>query len=74
MAKKARRSKQGDWLRCNRCGNPERKGHRWMQRGEDPPVSCPDCRSKYWDKPRVRHRPGLGDGGEEVVASSSTNK
>jgi hypothetical protein len=32
---------------CSRCG------HRWFPReNAAPPVTCPKCKSPYWDKPR----------------------
>ena len=31
---------------CNRCG------HVWVARTKIIPVTCPKCRSAYWDKPR----------------------
>lgn len=33
---------------CKRCN------HEWVQRKEDPPVSCPKCHSPYWQKPRKK--------------------
>ena len=62
-------TKPGEWLRCNRCGNPKRKGHHWRQRAEKPPVSCPDCRTKYWNKPRVRKKQGDADEGANPPSS-----
>ena len=37
-------------LKCNRCG------HTWVPRNNELPTSCPnpECRSPYWNKPRVR--------------------
>lgn len=33
--------------RCERCG------HEWIPKnGEHEPVTCPKCKSPYWDKPR----------------------
>lgn len=32
---------------CYRCG------HRWMPRSKQHPVSCPKCKSPYWDKPKL---------------------
>lgn len=37
-------------LLCSRCN------HEWITRIETPPVSCPKCKSIYWNKPRVRVR------------------
>jgi len=37
-------------FRCNRCG------FEWIPRSSKTPISCPKCRSKYWNKLRVRHR------------------
>ena len=31
---------------CLRCG------HKWVQRVEHDPVSCPRCKSPYWNRPR----------------------
>lgn len=39
-----------DPLKCNRCG------HEWVPIVAIP-VLCPHCRSRYWNKPRVRPRP-----------------
>lgn len=33
--------------KCNRCG------HSWIPRTENPPQTCPKCKSPYWDKERV---------------------
>ena len=33
---------------CNRCG------HEWFSRAKNGPQQCAHCRSKYWNKPRVR--------------------
>jgi len=32
---------------CLRCGN------KWIAQKENP-VSCPRCKSTYWNKPRIR--------------------
>ena len=32
---------------CLRCG------HKWIAQ-VDNPVSCPRCKSSYWNKPRIR--------------------
>lgn len=43
-----------DGFKCLRCG------YEWIPKGKrdsgKPPISCPKCRSKYWNKPRVRFR------------------
>ena len=37
---------------CNRCG------HQWWPRKLDgPALYCPECKSPYYNKPRVRRRP-----------------
>jgi rubrerythrin len=33
---------------CLRCG------HNWRPRKDDPPVQCPNCKSPYWDKEKLR--------------------
>ena len=35
-------------LQCNRCN------HKWLRRTLTEPKQCPACRSKFWNKPRVR--------------------
>lgn len=35
-------------LTCIRCS------HKWVPRKDIPPKSCPNCRSPYWNKERVR--------------------
>ncbi len=38
--------------KCKRCG------HDWMPRTENKPVSCPGCKSPYWDKEKIKnHKP-----------------
>jgi predicted Zn-ribbon and HTH transcriptional regulator len=37
-------------LQCKRCG------YKWIPRKLDKPRECPDCKNRYWDKPRVRGR------------------
>jgi DNA-directed RNA polymerase subunit RPC12/RpoP len=41
-------------FKCLRCS------YEWIPKGRSDsgklPVSCPKCRSKYWNKPRVRRR------------------
>ena len=39
---------KGDILTCNRCKRT------WTQRGDNPPINCPNCKSPRWNKPRVR--------------------
>lgn len=39
-----------DRCTCERCG------HEWDARQAGTPVSCPKCRSPYWDRMRVRGR------------------
>jgi hypothetical protein len=31
------------------CNNPSCK-HSWIQRGKEPPLICPKCKSARWDK------------------------
>jgi DNA-directed RNA polymerase subunit RPC12/RpoP len=33
---------------CNRCG------HKWTPRENGEPKVCPNCKSPYWNKERVR--------------------
>ena len=33
--------------KCERCS------HEWIPRKTKYPVTCPKCKSPYWDKPRV---------------------
>lgn len=35
---------------CERCG------HKWISRlsGDETPLTCPSCRSAYWNRPRQR--------------------
>ncbi len=33
---------------CNRCG------HTWVPRENEEPKVCPNCKSPYWNKERVR--------------------
>ena len=33
---------------CTRCG------HTWLPRSFEIPITCPSCRSAYWNKPRLR--------------------
>jgi len=35
-----------DKLKCKRCGWV------WIPRKEEKPLTCPHCRSPYWDKER----------------------
>jgi len=35
---------------CNRCH------HVWVARSKRKPLTCPKCRSAYWDEPRRRAR------------------
>lgn len=35
-------------LKCNRCD------HEWIQRGTNLPKVCPQCKSPYWNKERVK--------------------
>jgi predicted Zn-ribbon and HTH transcriptional regulator len=35
-------------LQCNRCG------HKWLRRTLTEPKQCPMCRSKQWNKQRIR--------------------
>lgn len=35
---------------CKRCG------HRWVPRTEEQPLTCPNCRSPYWDRPRKNNQ------------------
>lgn len=36
---------------CERCGN------KWVARSEARPMTCPKCRSPYWDRKRVNNYP-----------------
>jgi len=33
--------------KCERCS------HEWIPRKSEYPITCPKCKSPYWDKPRV---------------------
>jgi predicted Zn-ribbon and HTH transcriptional regulator len=35
-----------DGYKCIRCG------HEWISRGKKKPMTCPKCRSPYWDTPK----------------------
>jgi predicted Zn-ribbon and HTH transcriptional regulator len=35
----------GEKLKCERCGNE------WFQKFDAKPKTCPDCKSRYWEKP-----------------------
>ena len=41
-------------LQCNRCS------HEWWPRKLETPLACPGCRSKYWNKPRMRRQKRKG--------------
>lgn len=43
-------SELGEIAVCTRCGND------WPRRVENP-AQCPECKSPYWNKPRVRAVP-----------------
>lgn len=32
--------------KCERCG------HTWIPKSDEEPVTCPKCKSAYWNKPR----------------------
>ena len=36
---------------CLRCG------HSWWPRSTERPIICPNCKSPYWDRPRVVQLP-----------------
>lgn len=36
------------FLECKRCN------HKWRPRFDELPEICPDCKSPYWNKERVR--------------------
>jgi predicted Zn-ribbon and HTH transcriptional regulator len=39
--------------RCSRCG------YEWVPHNfKDIPETCPDCRSPYWNKPKIRFKKG----------------
>jgi len=48
---------------CERCG------HIWLPTSQEEPRVCPRCKSPYWNKPRVRARPG-----EKAEATPKTEK
>ena len=35
-------------LECNRCK------HKWHPKTNKKPKVCPECKSPYWDKPRIK--------------------
>lgn len=47
--------------RCERCN------HEWVPRGKLEPKICPDCKTSYWDRPRLARRrsPVGGAGGAD---------
>lgn len=52
-------SHKGDKLVCRECGFD------WKQRGELPPVSCPNCKSRNWPGHNTavfRHAAGVAAG------------
>jgi len=36
--------------KCERCS------HEWQPRKKEYPVTCPNCKSPYWDKPRRENK------------------
>jgi len=38
--------KKVPFYRCFRCG------HEWLKKGNKKPQTCPNCRNRYWDKPK----------------------
>lgn len=38
----------GEGHKCLRCG------HKWKSKYKRKPITCPECKSPYWNKPRVR--------------------
>ncbi len=38
-------------LQCDRCR------YKWVSRSAKDPKECPACKSRYWNKARVRKRP-----------------
>ncbi len=38
--------------RCERCG------YEWESKGEEPPKSCADCKTRSWDVPPGTKAPG----------------
>ena len=36
--------------RCERCN------HKWVPRSHKEPAVCPECKSPYWNKPRIRKK------------------
>jgi hypothetical protein len=42
---------------CSRCLDKKTKApYQWLPRSERVPKRCPNCKSKYWNKPRQRKR------------------
>lgn len=42
---------KGDKLVCLRCGHGSDPSHPWLQRLDQPPVSCPRCKLYTWNQP-----------------------
>ena len=40
---------------CLRCG------HSWVPRKPERPMTCANCRSPYWDKPRQREADAVSE-------------
>lgn len=36
--------------KCERCK------HEWIPKGKKKPITCPNCKSPYWDTPRKKER------------------
>jgi predicted Zn-ribbon and HTH transcriptional regulator len=34
---------------CERCG------YKWLPRQIEIPINCPNCKSAYWNRPRIRN-------------------
>jgi hypothetical protein len=46
---------------CQRCG------HKWVPRKRATPVTCPNCRSPYWAKPKGTTNPSVGQSTIEIA-------
>jgi DNA-directed RNA polymerase subunit RPC12/RpoP len=54
-------------LECLRCG------HKWLPRKEGTPLTCPRCRSPYWNKPKGAIDSSSSKGGTNDTGEESQN-
>ena len=53
---------------CLRC----RGGHTWYPRTSNVPLTCPKCKSPYWDRRRKNHDDGRSASSKAAADSAST--